>query len=122
MEVGTSRRGKRRSGRTAQHLACVSGGFLLCLFFCGSASKSYSRAKAKPREKQKTTWGRVRAGEGSEKNRLQFFSLPSLLASSPIVFFFVLGSGFARLNLLLYARPKKKHTKKPANCADYAPR
>ena len=73
MEVGDGRRGKRRSGmlfskdalslcislaafclfsahlRTAHRLACLSGGFLLCFFFCGSESKSYSRAKAKPR-------------------------------------------------------------------------
>ena len=31
----------------------------------------------------------------------QFFSLPSPLAPSLIVFYFVLGSAFARLNLLL---------------------
>lgn len=73
IEVGDSRRGKRRSGnaifqrcvkslyfscrflpfsahlRTAHGLACVPGGFLLCFFFCGSERKSYSRAKAKPR-------------------------------------------------------------------------
>ena len=136
MKVGDGRQGKRRSGmlfskdalslcnslaafclfsahlRTAHRLACVSGGFLLCFFFCGSESKSQSRAKAKPRQKQKTTWGRGRAGEGSEKNRLQFFLLPSLPVPSPIVFFFVLGSSFVGLNLLLYVPPNKKNTPK----------
>ena len=132
MKVGDGRQGKRRSGmlfskdalslcnslaafclfsahlRTAHRLACVSGGFLLCFFFCGSESKSYICAKAKPRQKQKTTSERGRAGEGSEKNRLQFFSLLSLLVPSPIVFYFVLGSSFVRLNLLLYVPPNKK--------------
>lgn len=34
--------------------ACVTGGFLLfCMFFCGSSSKGFSRAKPEPRTKKK---------------------------------------------------------------------
>ena len=49
----------------------------------------------------------------------KFFSLPSSLAPSPIVFFFVLGSAFARLNLLFYEPQKKKHSKTTAIYAGY---
>ena len=39
------------------------------------------------------------------------------LAPFPIIFFFVLGSAFARLNILFYQPQKKNHTKKNASYA-----
>ena len=57
---------------------------------------------------------------GGDEERRRFFSLSSPLAPSPIVFCFVLGSAFARLNLLLYEQQKKQHTKKKtASLAGY---
>ena len=56
------------------------------------------------------TWRGVGSGEGERV----FFSLSSPLAPSPIIFFFVPGSIFARLNFLLNElQKKKKHPKKP---------
>ena len=52
-------------------LACVAGGFLDgagVFLFCGSQSKTYSRAKAEPWSKQKTM------GEGGEGRRPLFES------------------------------------------------
>ena len=92
-------------------VACVTEGFSVCFFFCGSESKSYSCAKAESRWKQKTTWGRERGEKAVRKTA--FFSLPSLLVPSPIVFFFVLGSGFARLNLFLMHHQRKNTPKSP---------
>ena len=56
----------------------LHGGSFCCFFFCGWLSKSYSRAKAEPRSKQKTM------GESP---------------SPPSFFFFVVSSSFARLNV-----------------------
>ena len=95
----------------AHRVACVSEGFSVCFFFCGSESKSYSCAKAESRWKQKTTWGRERGEKAVRKTA--FFSLPSLLVPSPIVFFFVLGSCFARLNLFLMHHQRKNTPKSP---------
>ena len=54
-----------------------------------------------------------RGGRAATKGEGVFLSLSSLPAPSPIVFFFVLVSAFARLNFLLYELQKEKHTKKP---------
>ena len=51
-------------------------------------------------------------GRGEGGGRRRFFSLSSPLAPSPIIFFFVPGSIFARLNFLLNELQKKKHTQK----------
>ena len=103
----------------AHRVACVSEGFSVCFFFCGSESKSYSCAKAESRWKQKTTWGRERGEKAVRKTA--FFSLPSLLVPSPIVFFFVLGSCFAGLNLFLM-HPQRKNTPKSPPTAQTAHR
>ena len=57
-----------------------------------------------------------RWGRGARET---FFLLPSPLALSPIAFFFVLGSAFARLNLVLYEPQKKKDSKTTASYVGY---
>ena len=57
--------------------------------------------------------GREGGGRAATKGERVFLSLSSLPAPSPIVFFFILVSAFARLNFLLYELQKEKHTKKP---------
>ena len=58
-------------------------------------------------------WEGRGGGRAATKGEGVFLSLSSLPAPSPIVFFFVLVSAFARLNFLLYELQKEKHTKKP---------
>ena len=65
----------------AHRVACVTEGFSVCFFFCGSESKSYSCAKAEPRWKQKTTWGREREEKAVRKTACNFSHC--LLSSSP---------------------------------------
>ena len=58
-------------------------------------------------------WEGRGGGRAATKGEGVFLSLSSLPAPSPIVFFFVLVSAFARLNFLLYELQKEKHAKKP---------
>ena len=80
--------------------------FFCCIFFCGLQSKTSSCAKAEPRSKQKKVGEEARGKRQWEP-----------LAPSPIIFFFILGSAFMWLNLLLYEPHQKK--KKPASYAGY---
>ena len=77
--------------------------FFCCIFFlCGLQSKTYSCAKAEPKSKQKMVGEEARGERQWEP-----------LAPSPIIFFFILGSAFMWLNLLLY-EPHQKKKKQPA--------
>ena len=40
-------------GNVNLNQACVAAVFLFCMFFCGSSSKGFSRAKPEPRTKKK---------------------------------------------------------------------
>ena len=75
----------------------IAGAVFAVFFFCSLQSKTYSCAKAEPRSKQKMIGEEARGERQWEP-----------FAPSPIIFFFILGSAFMWLNLLLYEPHQKK--------------